>query len=227
MPNLNELIIQEARPLPVIILADTSGSMYADDKIGVLNNAIREMIDSLKGEESLRAEIHISIITFGRGEVKEHISFSKINEVIFNNLEAGGNTPMGQAFSITKELIENKDIISSRSYTPTIILLSDGIPTDSWKEPLEKFLSSFRASKAFRMAMSIGAGEEGKEVLTEFLGDSNFPLFEANQARDIKKFFKFVTMSVSQRVQSVNPNQIIDTSIENEDNCLDDFNPEF
>lgn len=223
MPNINELIIQEARPLPIIILADTSGSMYADDKIGVLNNAIREMIDSLKGEDSLRAEIHISIITFGRGEVKEHISFSKINEAIFSDLEAGGNTPMGEAFSVTKELIENRDIISSRSYTPTVVLLSDGIPTDDWTEPLKDLLSSSRAAKAFRMAMSIGAGEEGRKVLIEFLGDSNLPLFEANQARDIKKFFKFVTMSVSQRVQSVNPNQIIDVSIETMDDDLDDF----
>ncbi|HHH52956.1 MAG TPA: hypothetical protein ENK91_04805 [Bacteroidetes bacterium] len=71
--------------------------------------------------------------------------------------------------------------------------------------------------------MSIGAGVEGREVLTEFLGDSNLPLFEANQARDIKKFFKFVTMSVSQRVQSVNPNQVINISIDDMDENLDDL----
>jgi len=224
MPNINELIIQEARPLPVIILADTSGSMFADNKIEILNNAIREMIDSLKGEDSLRAEIYFSIISFGGNEVKEHLSFSKVNEINLNkDLKAGGGTPMGEAFKVTQELVENKNIISSRSYAPTIILLSDGIPTDDWKNPLNSFLSSPRASKSFRIAMSIGAGREGKEVLTEFLGDSNLPLFEANQARDIKKFFKFVTMSVSQRVQSVNPNQIIDINIDDMDENLDDF----
>ena len=223
MPNINELIIQEARPLPVIILADTSGSMFADNKIGTLNSAIKEMIDSLTGEDSLRAEIHLSIISFGGRGVTEHISFSKINEISLSELTAGGGTPMGEAFRITQELVEDKNIIPSRSYAPTIILLSDGIPTDDWKNPLHNFLSSSRASKSFRMAMSIGAGEEGKEVLTKFLGDSNLPLFEANQARDIKKFFKFVTMSVSQRVQSVNPNQVIDVSIDEMDDNLDDF----
>ena len=224
MQNINKLIIQEARPLPVIILADTSGSMYQNNNIGTLNSAIREMIDSLKGEDSLRAEIYFSIISFGGHRVTEYLPFSKVNEISLNeDLKAGGGTPMGEAFRITQELVEDKNIISSRSYAPTIILLSDGIPTDDWKNPLNSFLSSPRASKSFRIAMSIGAGEEGKKVLTEFLGDSNLPLFEANQARDIKKFFKFVTMSVSQRVQSVNPNQVIDTSIDDMDDDLDDF----
>ncbi len=226
MQNINKLIIQEARPLPVIILADTSGSMFADNKISTLNSAIREMIDSLKGEDSLRAEIYFSIISFG-GTVQNHIPFSKVNDIDLDELTAGGGTPMGEAFKITQELVEDKSIISSRSYAPTIILLSDGIPTDDWKNPLNSFLSSPRASKSFRIAMSIGAGEEGRKILTEFLGDSNLPLFEANQARDIKKFFKFVTMSVSQRVQSVNPNQVIDISIDNMDDDLDDFEPEF
>lgn len=223
MQNINELIIQEARPLPVIILADTSGSMFADNKIEILNNAMREMIDSLKGEDSLRAEVYLSIISFGESGVNEHVPFSKVNEISLSELTAGGGTPMGEAFRITKELVEDRNIISSRSYAPTIILLSDGIPTDNWKNQLNSFLSSPRASKSFRIAMSIGAGVEGREVLTEFLGDSNLPLFEANQARDIKKFFKFVTMSVSQRVQSVNPNQVINISIDDMDENLDDL----
>jgi uncharacterized protein YegL len=48
MKNLNDLIIQKARPLPVIILADSSGSMASNNRITILNNAIREMVDSLK-----------------------------------------------------------------------------------------------------------------------------------------------------------------------------------
>lgn len=222
MKDIQNLIIHEARPLPVIILADVSGSMFVDNKIGVLNIAIKEMIDSLQGEDSLRAEVYFSVITFGQGGVKKHLLFSKVNEIKWEELSAGGATPMGEAFMRIKEVIENKDIVPSRSYTPTVILLSDGIPTDNWKEPLQSFLSSPRAAKSFRIAMSIGAGEEGRQVLTEFLGDSDLPLFEANQARDIKKFFKFVTMSVSQRVQSVNPNQTIDISIDMDDD-LDDF----
>ena len=43
MENLNDLIMQKVRPLPVIILEDISGSMASDNKIGILNNLIKKM----------------------------------------------------------------------------------------------------------------------------------------------------------------------------------------
>ena len=222
MENLNDLIIQKARPLPVIILADISGSMASDNKIGILNNAMREMIDSLKDENTLRAEIYFSVITFG-GEVKAHINFTKASEINWVDLTASGSTPMGKAFEVTKILLENKTILPSRSYAPSLVLLSDGIPTDDWEGKLNQLLSSPRASKAFRIAMSIGAGQAGKNVLKQFLGDSELDVFEASQARDIKKFFRFVTMSVSQRAKSVNPNQPVSISFDDADENIDDF----
>jgi uncharacterized protein YegL len=217
MSEINNLVIHEARPLPVILLADISGSMYSDNNIGVLNEAVREMIDSLSEEESLRAEVYVAVITFGKGGVQIHIPFNKASEIEWNNVEAGGSTPMGEAFLMAQKLIEDKEIISSRSYAPSIILLSDGKPTDNYKEPLHNLLSSPRAAKAFRMSMSIG-DNEGQDVLREFMGDTNLPIFQANEARQIRKFFKFVTMSVSQRIQSVNPN-----NIENNSFTMDDF----
>jgi uncharacterized protein YegL len=222
MENLNNLIIQKARPIPVILLADTSGSMASDNRIGILNNAIREMVDSLKDENTLRAEIYFSVITFG-GAVKSHLGFTKANEINWKDLTSGGNTPMGEVFSRTKIFLEDKNLIPSRSYAPTLVLLSDGLPTDKWSEALKELLSSPRASKAFRIAMSIGAGQEGKTVLKQFLGDSELDVFEAVQARDIKKFFRFVTMSVSQRAKSVNPNQAISLTFDDSDENLDDF----
>ena len=207
MTELNDLVIHEARPLPVIILADVSGSMHADNNIGVLNTAVREMIDSLSEEGSLRAEVHIAVITFGKGGAYPHLPFSKASDIEWKELAANGMTPMGDAFFMAQKLIENKEIISSRSYAPTIVLLSDGRPTDDYEVPLQNLLSSPRAAKAVRMAMSIGANED-QEVLKEFLGDSDLPVFQANEARQIQKFFKFVTMSVSQRVQSMNPNKL-------------------
>jgi uncharacterized protein YegL len=221
MEDLNDLIIQKARPLPVIILADVSGSMASENKIGILNIAIREMIDSLKDEDSLRAEIYFSVITFG-GSVNPHINFTKAKEIEWLDLAANGDTPMGKSFDVVKTLLEDKNIIPSRSYAPTLVLLSDGIPTDNWESPLQNLLDSPRASKAFRIAMSIGAGQNGKDVLNKFLNDTEFNVFEANQAREIKKFFRFVTISVSQRVKSVNPDQPISLNFDDADD-LDDF----
>lgn len=206
MGAFDEIVIQEARPLPLLVLADTSGSMSHENHIGILNEAMREMIASLKDVGSLRAEVSMAVITFGNGGVQAHQKFTPIKEIIWQDLQANERTPMGGAFQLVRQLIEDKEIIPSRSYRPTIVLLSDGLPTDEWEQPLQDLLESPRASKAFRIAMSIGAGNKGMNVLNRFMGDAELGVFSAEQARDIKKFFKFVTMSVNQRTQSQDPN---------------------
>ena len=56
-----EFTAQPKRVLPLILLTDTSSSMR--EWMGELNTAIRDMLGTLKEQESLKAEIHISFIT--------------------------------------------------------------------------------------------------------------------------------------------------------------------
>jgi len=65
MSSLKKFAVAAPRPLPVIVLADTSGSMGADGKIAALNAAMKEMIATFGKESRLRAEIQVGLITFG------------------------------------------------------------------------------------------------------------------------------------------------------------------
>ena len=63
------------RPLPIILLLDTSGSMAENasvvagvptaTRIAVLNDAVRRMLNTLKREESVGSDFLLSVITFG------------------------------------------------------------------------------------------------------------------------------------------------------------------
>ncbi len=44
MSELKKFQVQTARPLPIIVLADTSGSMSVDGKIEALNKGLKDMI---------------------------------------------------------------------------------------------------------------------------------------------------------------------------------------
>lgn len=114
---------------------------------------------------------------------------------------------MGAAFELAREMVEDRKQIPSRSYAPALILLSDGIPTDQWEGPLEELLKSDRASKAQRFAMAIGGGAD-REMLQGFLGKAGGRIFEGHEAREITKFLRWVTMSVTVRSRSTNPNQV-------------------
>lgn len=204
MSRLKEFTTRKARPLPVILLADISGSMSVDGKIQALNHAVREMLDTFKDESDLRAEIHVSIVTFG-GVAKVHLPMGPASAATWTDMESAGGTPMGAAFDLARQMIEDRGVVSGRAYRPTIILASDGQPTDDWTAALHALLGSERAHKADRFALAIGADAD-HEVLRTFLANPEARVYQADEAREIRRFFELVTMSVSSRSRSANPN---------------------
>lgn len=207
MSQLRDFTVPTARPLPVLLLLDRSGSMAADGKIDVLNSAVRDMLDSFSEEEGGRAEIHVAVVTFGEERAELHQTLRAASDVDWRPLTPGGRTPMGAAFDLATKIIEDRDRVPSRAYRPTVVLVSDGRPTDEWEPQLATLLNSERASKATRFALGIGADAD-VEMLARFVNNDRVPVFEAHQARQIAQFFDWVTMSVTQRVQSGSPDSV-------------------
>lgn len=205
--KLKAFAAPQPRPLPVIVLADTSGSMAENGKIDALNVALREMIQSFAKESRLRAEIQVGLITFGGKEALEHLPLIAAQRIEgMQALQASGATPMGAAFTLARELLENKDLIPSRAYRPVVVLVSDGAPTDKWEAALEALKASERGSKATCFSLAIGADAD-REMLACFANDREAPVFEAHEVRDIMRFFRAVTMSVVARSSSTTPDQ--------------------
>ena len=210
MNIMGDFIYKKAKPLPVILLLDTSGSMTIDNNIGTLNNAVREMLRDFKEASNSEASISVAIITFGKstGVYQPLTDVSEINiEKI--DMDAYGMTPMGEAISIAKGIIEDKEQIPSRAYRPTVVLVTDGEPTDDWRSALDKFMNDGRSSKCYRMAMGIGTGHSGEayNVLRQFVSNEE-QVFDASNAGEISQFFQYVTISTTSRTTSANPNMI-------------------
>lgn len=204
--KFREFSVSSARPLPVILLADVSGSMSVSGKIDALNQSVGDMLTAFGDEDDLRAEIHAAVITFGGG-ADVHIPLSPASTLEWSKMTASGGTPMGRAMELAAQLINDKEAIPSRAYRPTVILVSDGQPTDQWENGLRQLCQEGRPSKADRMALGIGADAD-EAMLRRFLGDPEKPIYRADDAHRIKQFFNFVTMTVTARSRSVNPNQI-------------------
>jgi uncharacterized protein YegL len=206
MDTLNDFLIQKARPLPVIVAVDRSGSMSADGKIDALNIALKDFIDSIKNEDSAKAEIQIALFSFGNENATCDLSLTSIDNAVFQTYGASGRTPMGKAFKMMKELVEDRDQIPSRSYKPTIVLLTDGQPNDEWQSSMYELINDGRSAKAFRIAMAIG-DDADKDMLSKFVSSPEY-LITGESTRDIRKFFRFVTMSVTQRMKSQSPDML-------------------
>jgi uncharacterized protein YegL len=213
MSKLKEFTATTARPLPVVILADTSGSMSENGKIEALNTALIDMIGAFGEEEQGRAEIHVAVITFG-GTAQIHQELTAASKIALRQLSAKGGTPMGSAFDIARELIEDQQKVPGRAYTPALVLISDGQPNDAWEPALSRLLESDRAKKAQRFTLGIGADADAA-VLRRFLANPEGKVYGASDAREIKNFFRWVTLSVTARSRSMTPNA----------SAVDDFPP--
>ena len=193
-----EFIAQPKRVLPLILLADTSSSM--SNCIGELNMAIRDMLGTLKEQESLKAEIYISFITFGKGGANLHTALTPVSDIEFNDFIVGDLTPLGGALRIAKDMVENREIITSKSYAPIVLLLSDGGPNDNgWEDELDRFINEGRTKKCIRMSLGIGRDYD-YEVLESF--SSNGKVYEAKDSTNIIDFFKFMTMTIKEKTLS-------------------------
>lgn len=190
----------QTRTLPVILMLDTSGSMRQDDKIDVLNDSVAEMIKELASVDAGHGFITLTLISFG-GEVASVIQRNvPVANMAFTPLKARGKTPMGDAFTLARELIENRDEISSKAYRPTIALVSDGLPVPALAGELEALINSNRGSKSSRFALAVGADAD-RDLLAKFA--SGGAVREASEASEIRNFLQWVTNTVTQVTLSI------------------------
>jgi len=209
--SLQDFVSKEPRALPIFIMADKSGSM-SGEKINELNLALREMLTTLKNVDDIRGKFQLAIIGFG-GNVEIIQPLADISGINLRELSADGQTPMGEAFNVLSTMLEDKDCVSSRAYTPTIVLISDGQPTDFFSknknflewEPLKNLQSGGRSKKCQRLAMGIGQDAD-IDMLKAFINNQEVPVIKAKDASGISAFFRWVTMSTINRMNSVNPN---------------------
>lgn len=211
--------VKTARPIPVMLLLDTSGSM-SGEPINQLNRAIEKMLNTFKKQEKIETTIEVCMITFGAtvdfhltANAGENKYFKSASQIEWQDLHASGMTPMGTALKMAKDMLEDREILSSNAYRPTVVLVSDGEPNDDWEAPLDDFIDNGRSAKCDRMALGIGHNFNA-DVLNRFKNKEH-DLFVADDAEKIVEFFKAVTMSVTSRMHSTNPN-VVEVKIQQE-----------
>lgn len=204
--------VAQPKPLPVILMLDGSGSMSSKGKIESLNEAVQKMIHTFSQQTQRGMEIWVAIIVFKENSAYVHTEYTPVQELEakgFEPLTANGRTPMGGALKLAKEMIEDKSKTPSRAYRPAAVLVSDGVPTDEWQQPMEAFMEG-RSAKCQRFVMPIGPEADQSKSLQLFLGDEYIEnRYYAREAQDIALAFNGITMSISQRAVSKDPNAIL------------------
>ena len=187
------------RTMVLFFLVDTSGSMYGE-KIGSLNDAIRETVPDLKdlSDSNPDAAIKIAVLQFDTDVRWLYPQPIESENFRWNELEAGGLTSLGTALRELDGKLSKSQFLqeAAGSYAPVIILLSDGGPTDDFESGLNKIKQNNWFKHAIKVAIAIG-NDADKNVLAQFTGSSE-AVIEVHNKSALKAIIKFVSVTSSQ-----------------------------
>lgn len=205
-----------SRPLHFIWIVDCSGSMMGE-KIQSLNYAIRQTIPDMKqaAEDNPNAQLYIRAITFSEGAKWQIATPTPIEEFEWLDVAAEGLTDMGKAFELVADQLEMPPM-PERALPPVLVLISDGQPTDHYKESLDKLLNLPWGKKAVKIAIAIGQDAD-EEVLKEFVAHAEMPVLKANNPEALIKYIKWastvtkqVSMPHSRAMNETSKNVMVD-----------------
>ena len=191
------------RPLDIIYVIDTSGSM-GGKKIEAVNNAMHEL-EALLSREATKnpsAEVNVRILAFNNNYAYWHLEErTRAEDFHYKDISyVNGATPLGDAFRVLSNVLDDEKM-PKRGLAPVIILMSDGWPTDEWKMPLNRLLSLPWGKKAVRIAIAIG-NEPDKRILASFTGCDDYVL-SANSTGTLKDLIKWTSTLVSEVSQHI------------------------
>ena len=203
-PDVSNIVTSlKKRAMVVFFVVDISGSMRGA-RIGAVNDAIRNVLPELKKRErgNTAAEIRIAVLEFSTRANWRTLSPEPVATFQYRDIEdVGGGTNYGTAFAALNEKLSRKQFLNSTAgaYTPLIIFMTDGKPSDMglYKEELERLKQNkwFQYSTRAGIAIEEGAlSPECKRVLMEFTeNDKN--VYEAKNTIILAKQIELVTLT--------------------------------
>lgn len=187
------------RTMVLFFLVDTSGSMMGE-KIGSLNDAIRETVPDLRelSKSNSDAAIKIAVLQFDTDVKWLYPQPVDSEQFRWNDLQAGGLTSLGEALKELNSKLSKTQYLqeAAGSYAPVIILISDGGPTDDFDRALEEIKKNNWFKHSIKVAIAIG-NDADKNVLAKLTGTSE-SVVEVHNKAALKSLIKFLSVTSSQ-----------------------------
>ena len=185
------------KSMVIFFIIDQSGSM-SGSKIGSLNTAMEEVIPEIRDVGGADADIKVAVLTFSSGSQWMYQEPIAIEDFVWKDIPANGVTDLGDAINKLNNKLSREEFLKSKniSFAPVIFLMSDGYPTDDYKESLEKIRNNKWYKSGIKVALAIGE-DANQDVLAEFT-TSKEAVVTAYNGEALAKLIRFITITSSQ-----------------------------
>lgn len=175
----------------LVFLIDVSGSMFGDDRLGLLKKSFKKLVEKLDKDDK------VSIVTYAgsAGVLLDSVSGDKKDEIIsaLDELEAGGSTAGAAGIKTAYELAEKN---YSKDANNRIILATDGdfnvgISSTS---ALVAYIEEERNKGIFLTILGFGMGNYQDDRMEQLSNAGNGNYFYVDNERESDKIFTYDLM---------------------------------
>lgn len=188
-----------SRRLPVYLLLDVSGSMQGDP-IEAVRHGVRALISELRGDPRALETAYLSVITFN-SSARQVTPLTELMLFKEPQLSAGGATALGAALRLLADCIKSEVRKSTETqkgdWRPLVFILTDGAPTDDWREAAA-VLKTTKPANIIACAAGAYADTTVLKEITECV-----LMMNTLSAGDLAQFFAWVSSSVKMSSKSL------------------------
>lgn len=203
--SLGGLSIQE-KVMHLIFLIDTSGSMAANAKIQSLNAALEEVMPALRHEaaELVGIDPHVRVVAFSSQPRWVQEAPQPLENFWWQDIaaDARGLTELGLALDFVRRSLDQHE----HGLPPAIVLLTDGMPTDTFGptflEGLQRLDAHPVGRVSTRAAIAIGSDAD-IESLESFVAAANGEVVAAVDPQELTAMLRAAGSSVLRRASEL------------------------
>lgn len=168
--ELPDSSIAVAKQFLVCLCLDTSYSMLDNNKIGKLNNCVKNFIETNVKDPYNASSLNICIVTYGGDKAKVIQEFTNVKKIDYKDLSPSGATAMGDGVKLALDKIMAERAFYKKMgvqmHKPILLIMSDGRSTDDIDEALEYEKNLLDQHKVSVSCIGIGI-ENDKEAIEE------------------------------------------------------------
>lgn len=190
------------RRRPVYLLLDTSASMFGAP-IQAVQQGVHMIHNELLNNPHAIETVYLSVITFA-SSAQQIVQLASVEDFKPPVLKAEGNTALGAALTLLdqaldRELRQNSDGRKG-DYRPIVFLLTDGAPTDAWKDPNAKLKA--RTTMKLGTLVAIGCGPNVNMATLKEIANEVIRMTDTSPDA-LHQFFKWVSASIQKTSQKM------------------------
>lgn len=183
-----EIEFEETDGMNLVFLIDVSGSMFSSDKLPLLKEAMKLLVDQLRPKD----RISIVVYAGAAGIILEGGDSSDKQDIIdaLDDLQAGGSTAGGEGIELAYKVAERNFIEGGNN---RILIATDGdfnVGMSSTEE-LTELIAEKRETGVFLSVLGFGTGNIRDDIMESLADNGNGVYYYIDSMKEAEKVFLY------------------------------------